>query len=354
MKNFLLPIFALFLLSGCQEKKAEYLSPLKTELRQSVVKQEHPGKKLMETYCYTCHSPTAPMDEGRIGPPMAAVKAHYLMNNSTKEEFIEKIVAFVDEPSAEKSEMRGAIKKFGLMPYQEFPEGAAEKIAEYIYEYEIDEPDWFAEHWKQGPGKGTYRQQGKKMGKGPGQQQGMGKQGGMGQGKMGQGMGMQGQNAADKGLEIALETKQLLGQNLMGAIQKEGTLHALEFCNVEAMPLTASMAEKHKVSIQRVSDKSRNPQNQATPEEAVLIDLFTLQVKAGKELQPVLMPEPGTTRFYYPIVTNSMCLQCHGKPGDIEPKVREKILKLYPQDKAIGYSENEVRGIWKIELPNRH
>ncbi|MDX1754124.1 MAG: DUF3365 domain-containing protein [Salinimicrobium sediminis] len=339
MKNLLFSFFALFLLAGCQERKAEYSTPETAELRIAARQQEHPGKKLMETYCYTCHSPTAPMMDGRIGPPMAAVKAHYLMSDPSGEEFVQQIVSFVEEPSADKSKMRGAINRFGLMPYQEFPDGTVEKIAEYIFEYQIEEPEWFAKHWKQGPGKGIYRQQGRGMGQEIGQGQGPGK-----------GMGMQGQNAADRGLKIALETKQLLGQNLMGAIQKEGTLHALEFCNVEAMPLTASMAEKYNASVQRVSDKYRNPQNQATPEEAELIDLFTEQINAGKDPQPVLIPENGTTRFYYPIVTKSMCLQCHGKPGDIEPQVKEKILKLYPQDKAIGYTENEVRGIWKIEF----
>jgi hypothetical protein len=333
MKNFLFPVLSLFFLAGCQDKKAEYLSPETAELRIAASQQEHPGKKLMENYCYTCHSPSAPMIEGRIGPPMAAVKAHYLLEHPQKEEFIQQMVSFVDDPSVEKSVMPGAVKRFGLMPYQQYPDGAVEKIAEYMYEYEIEEPDWFAQHWKEGPGKGMYRQQGRPMGRG-----------------MGRGMGMQQQGLADKGMEIALETKKLLGQNLMGAIQKEGTIHALEFCNVEAIPLTTSMAEKYNATVQRVSDKHRNPQNKATPEEAELIELFTHQVSAGKDPRPILIPENGKTRFYYPIVANSMCLQCHGKPGDIEPQIREKILKLYPQDKAVGYSENEVRGLWKIEF----
>ena len=345
MKNFLLPVFALFLLSGCQDKKVEYTAPATAALRMSARQQEHPGKKLMETYCYTCHSPTAPMNEGRIGPPMAAVKAHYLLNHPQKEEYVQQIVTFVEEPAVEKSEMPGAIKKFGLMPYQEFPEGSLEKIADYLYEYQVEEPDWFAEHWKEGPGKGKYKQRGMQMGQRMGQGQGLG--------KMGPGMGMQQQNPADKGMEIALETKKLLGQNLMGAIQKEGTLHALQFCNVEAIPLTTSMAEKYNASVQRISDKPRNRANSANAEEAELVDFFSAQVKAGKDPQPVLIPQNGTTRFYYPIVTNSMCLQCHGKPEDIEPQVREKILKLYPKDETVGYSENEVRGIWKIEFQNK-
>lgn len=43
-----------------------------------------------------------------------------------------------------------------------------------------------------------------------------------------------------------------------------------------------------------------------------------------------------------------MCLQCHGKL--MNPEVLKKIKELYPKDKAVGYSENEVRGIWSIDL----
>ena len=351
MKTFLLPFLAFFLLFGCQDKKAGYTAPEKAEMKISSQQQDHSGKKLMETYCYACHSPNAPMNEGRIAPPMAAVKAHYLLNKPKREAFVQQVVSFVEEPAAGKSMMPGAIRKFGLMPYQQFPDGALEKIAEYLYEYQVEEPEWFAKHWKEGPGNGKYRQQGRQMGKGMRQGQGSGKMGkGIGQGK---GMGMQRQNGADKGMEIALETKKLLGQNLMGTIQKEGTVHALDFCNVEAIPLTASMAKKYNASVQRISDKPRNPTNAANAEETALIDLFSHQISAGKDPQPVLMPQNGKTRFYYPIVTNTMCLQCHGKPENIEPQVKEKILKLYPQDKAVGYSENEVRGIWKIEFQNR-
>jgi len=54
---------------------------------------------------------------------------------------------------------------------------------------------------------------------------------------------------------------------------------------------------------------------------------------------------------YYPIVTNKMCMQCHGNPEmDIDTKTFEIIKKRYPDDKAIGYTINELRGIWVIEM----
>ncbi|HBY68813.1 MAG TPA: cytochrome c family protein, partial [Flavobacteriaceae bacterium] len=61
--------------------------------------------------------------------------------------------------------------------------------------------------------------------------------------------------------------------------------------------------------------------------------------------------ENGHNTFYYPITTNSMCLQCHGIPNKtIQPEVLTTIIDLYPNDKAIGYNINEVRGIWVLNF----
>lgn len=46
-----------------------------------------------------------------------------------------------------------------------------------------------------------------------------------------------------------------------------------------------------------------------------------------------------------------MCLQCHGKKESLAESVNSKLTKLYPNDKAIGYGINEIRGIWSIEFP---
>ena len=46
-----------------------------------------------------------------------------------------------------------------------------------------------------------------------------------------------------------------------------------------------------------------------------------------------------------------MCLQCHGsKDIQIKPDVYKSLQKLYPKDKAIGYNDNQVRGIWSISF----
>lgn len=156
------------------------------------------------------------------------------------------------------------------------------------------------------------------------------------------------QDYADIGMAYAISTKAALGKNLIGTIQKDGTIAAVEFCNVAAYPITDSMAVKNNANIKRVSDKPRNLNNQANTKELAHISKFKEDISAKIEPKPIIKETNNTVQFYYPIVTNTMCLQCHGK--QVNPEVYKTIKALYPKDKAIGYMENEVRGIWSISF----
>ena len=46
------------------------------------------------------------------------------------------------------------------------------------------------------------------------------------------------------------------------------------------------------------------------------------------------------------IPTAPLCLQCHGEA--IAPPVAEKITKLYPEDKATGFREGDIRGAFVV------
>ncbi len=285
------------------------------------------GKKLMENKCYLCHSPSSEQ-ASMIAPPMAAIKARYSKDAQSKEEFVKHVWNFVERPAQEKVKLKGAVKRFGLMPYQPYQQKDIEAIAAFMYDYEIAQPEWFEEHWEKHQGK-KYKQKGKSVSSLPDPEQ----------------------SYADIGMSYAKSTKATLGKNLMGAIQKEGVLHALSFCNVQAMPLTDSMATKHNASIKRVSDKNRNPKNKANPEELEYISVYKKVVKNGEEPEPIVVERGEKVNFYYPIVTNDMCLKCHGTPGqEIQTETLKRIQQLYPNDKAIGYGVNEVRGIWSISF----
>lgn len=145
----------------------------------------------------------------------------------------------------------------------------------------------------------------------------------------------------------AEKTKVLLASQLTQKIKDSGTVGALEFCNIEALPLTKSMSDQYHLEIKRVSDKNRNSNQYANEEERKYIEMYKAQLLKGEKLKPTKTE----THFYAPIVTNTMCLQCHGEKGkDIKPDVLATITVLYPNDKATGYKENEVRGLMSIKF----
>jgi cytochrome c553 len=311
----LITIIAFAGLFSCQQTKKEYSTIAVTNEIDAIMQSD--GKKLMEVQCYICHGPKGSENDGRIAPPMVAIKARYIDKEGlNKDEFIKYVTAFVENPTEELALMKGAVKKHGLMPKQVFPKGSVEKIASFMFDYQIAEPEWFKAHWES-HGNENWTQSGKKYTEANAKK-----------------------TYADIGLEYALETKKLLG-----------TIEALEFCNIQAMPLTDSMAVHYNASIKRVSDKNRNPNNKANAEELKYIAKFKTQMAAKEEIKPVTIDKGNKIQFYYPIETNTMCLQCHGK--EIKPEVAKQILKLYPRDLAIGYGENEVRGIWSITFDKK-
>lgn len=326
MMRLLTLLIVISFIFSCKDSKRPSYSKKKIEAKT----QSHPGKKLMEANCYVCHSPSA-SEDNRIAPPMIAIKRRYSMGNTSKEAFINSMQNWIKNPTEDNAEMYGAVKRFGVMPKQVFPEETIKEIADYMFEFDIEKPEGFDEHYNQQHGNGGGN--GKRMQR---QQQG-------------QGTNLKKLSYSEKGLKYALATKSVLGKNLMGTIQKKGTLAALNFCNVQAFPLTDSMSVVYKATIKRVSDKPRNIKNVANTLEKGYINIFKEETKANKESEPIVVESAENVKFYYPIKTNSMCLQCHGTPtSDIKSTTLAQIDKLYPKDLAIGYSENQVRGIWSI------
>ena len=158
-------------------------------------------------------------------------------------------------------------------------------------------------------------------------------------------------NYLSEGKRIAGEAQAALGKNLAAAINAKGTVYAVEFCNVEAIPITDSMANILGASLKRVTDKMRNPENQANEDELAFIKKMKGEMQTGKSPEPLVVEINGKMVGYYPIVTNALCVKCHGnKDIDIEQPTFRKIKALYPSDKALGYSVNELRGMWKVEM----
>jgi cytochrome c553 len=289
------------------------------------------GQALMEVNCNLCHGAKPSLDES-VAPPIVAIKAHYLEANMGFEEFHENMATFLNKPSAESAQMKGAVKRFGIMPFQPYPKETVKAIAAHLYAYKVPQPQWWDAHWA-AEGQGKYVQTGKVW---------------------------EAKNEkldyAQQGLKIAMATKKQLGKNLMGQLQKEGPAAALTFCNDRAIPLTDSMSVAMHAQVKRVSDKARNPINRANAAEEGILEAYKVLLQDGMDLKPIVDSSQTPVKVYYPITTNSMCLKCHGKPGeDIKPATLDMIKRFYPNDAAQGYGVNEIRGMWRITLnPNEN
>lgn len=292
--------------------------------------------KKMKTLCFSCHSPTAEM-EMRMAPPMVAVKMHYTEKYDNQEDFINAIWDFMQKPEEDKALMKGAVKKFGLMPYMPYKEKDIKAIANYMYNNELEKPDWFDEHLKQKNGKN-------KMGKGLGNNAEKGNSN----------QHQQRKGPKKQGKAMAIATKKELGQNLMKAISERGTAGAVEFCNIKALPITAKKEEEFNATIKRASDKPRNPTNKANTRENEVISIFKQTLANGEQADAIVDKNGDEFEFYYPITTNEMCLQCHGEVGQEVADETYKTIKLkYPEDLAVGYDVNQVRGIWHITFQKK-
>ena len=290
-------------------------SPSKKTEKASSPEDLAAGLALLKSNCYTCHTPQGGQSE-RIAPPMISIKRHYIDENTTKEEFTRVLIAYVQNPSEDKSKMPGARRKFGLMPAQSFSAKQLAQIAAYLYEAEIEKPDWFEKHYQEE--RGNQNRQSHKISK------------------------------KEQAQQYAMATKAILGKNLMHAIKTKGTAGALEFCNTRAIPLTDSMAKAQGVSISRVSDKPRNPNNEANGHLAEQLELYKASLNAGETIEPCIVSIGSKAYYTIPIMTNGMCLQCHGTE-QINAETRAKLNALYPTDKATGYDVDQLRGMWVVE-----
>ena len=155
----------------------------------------------------------------------------------------------------------------------------------------------------------------------------------------------------EKGRKVAIKVQSVLGKNLMNAIQTKGTHGALRFCNEKAITLTDSMSEELNMLVKRVSDQNRNAGNTANSMELEYIEKAKIEIEDNSSATSQLQEINGKMVGYYPIMTNPMCLGCHGNPkSDINAKTNEVLQKTYPNDKAVGYLSNQLRGIWVIEM----
>ncbi len=156
-----------------------------------------------------------------------------------------------------------------------------------------------------------------------------------------------------KGMIIAKTTFKAFKSQIQAIGSKNGLPAVVDFCHDNAIKLSDSIGKAHNVVIKRTSNKLRNAKNAPDADETAVIDNYLrLQEDPNRPMEPIVMKDgEGFVHFYAPIKLKKECLKCHGTPEKevLEP-IMKKIKEKYPHDKATGFREGELRGIWDIKF----
>lgn len=143
-----------------------------------------------------------------------------------------------------------------------------------------------------------------------------------------------------------------LKTELSAAMQAGGPLNAIEVCNTRAPAIAEAVSLDSGMQLARVSLRNRNPGNAPNEWQSAVLDDFAARAAAGEPLDGLSWQETAVSdgrreyRFMQAIPTASLCLACHGET--IAPPVAEKIAKLYPEDRASGFREGDLRGAFVV------
>lgn len=135
-----------------------------------------------------------------------------------------------------------------------------------------------------------------------------------------------------------------LSGRLASVMKERGAEAAIEVCRAEAPALAKAVGKERDLRIGRTSWKLRNPGNQAPD--------WATGPLASRPSEPWFQSPPaGGLQALLPIRLMKSCLACHGDSRDLGPGVAQALARHYPQDRATGFKEGELRGWFWIEVP---
>ncbi len=155
--------------------------------------------------------------------------------------------------------------------------------------------------------------------------------------------------AAAKALGSSLKSE------LEAAVKSGGVISAIPVCNTKAPTITADKSKELAMDVGRTSLKIRNPNNAPDEWESAMLKQFEERKAAGEAPAKLdayeIVEQDGKKVFRYikAIPMDKVCVVCHG--ADIKDELSAKLDELYPEDKARGFQEDDLRGAFTITQP---
>jgi hypothetical protein len=151
--------------------------------------------------------------------------------------------------------------------------------------------------------------------------------------------------------DLATHLQKELGGRLKSALTIDGPVPAIGVCQLDAPAIGAQISADTAARVGRTALKVRNPANSADVDARIVLKSFERQMADGiqRPAEHFVVSDDGSARYMKAIVTQPMCLTCHG--SDVSVEVATALKQRYPQDRATGFAAGELRGAFIIDWP---
>lgn len=168
--------------------------------------------------------------------------------------------------------------------------------------------------------------------------------------------GSHGPDARARAEQAANHYSDRLRSRLQASMQTEGLAAAVDVCHAEAVEIAAEVGAEMGVRIGRVAvhGRQRNPLNIPQGWQSGALSDFQAAVDRGARAEDQVfrqheeLPDGVAYRTMFGIRSQAICGTCHGV--DPQPEALEAIARLYPGDRATGFSEGDLHGGLWIEV----
>jgi hypothetical protein len=142
-----------------------------------------------------------------------------------------------------------------------------------------------------------------------------------------------------------------LKNTLVGTLKTEGPVAAMKVCNLEAGTILQAVSlDFPECTISRTTRLTRNPHHGATAADETVMQLFEALPQDQRASADHVLKHGKTLVYYRPLWIEAPCMTCHGDPATFAPDLQAELTALYPEDRAVGYAEGDLRGVLKVEM----
>lgn len=145
---------------------------------------------------------------------------------------------------------------------------------------------------------------------------------------------------------VAMQSSVL--RELAEALGEGDAARAMRSCHIDSRLVTQRITREG-AKAGRTSHRLRNPMNAPPTWAKPFVEGY-----AGRQSRDVkgfvvdLGDQVGILR---PISQQPVCANCHGPVDELTEAVRQAISTRYPQDRAVGFAQGEIRGWFWVEIP---